>query len=308
MSAVTGDSRLTATGVVTMFTDGTYVDPTGQLLDASGNDTGFGVEDDGRIISTDGANDPGGAFIDATGQVFYGDSSPMSGVVVTIGGWPGSSGLLATPLLDDYEGEDEGAARFPEGTLRARLDEDSDQWTTPYDPSETNSVRPRDIENGLLVDETGTPMNGTYGYVLSPGGQLWTFSMSELWIEQEGEWIDLGLLGDPQLALAAFKAAVDVGAEVKAVHHSTAVSGGPVAGAGTITVANGQITDMDDSSGHYKPQADYLLQTLEWLRSKGMKVDDINLKDLAQQKLGQDIFDEWLAQQPPTQVLGYVED
>jgi hypothetical protein len=65
---------------------------------------------------------------------------------------------------------------------------------------------------------------------------------------------------------------------------------------------------MDDSSGHYKPQADYLLQTLEWLRSKGMKVDDINLKDLAQQKLGQDIFDEWLAQQPPTQVLGYVED
>src|SRR5262245_12600651 len=69
-----------------MFTQGTYVDDTGTLRDAGGADTGFAVEDDGRIISTDGANDTGGAFIDGTGQVFYGDSTPMQGVTVTIGG------------------------------------------------------------------------------------------------------------------------------------------------------------------------------------------------------------------------------
>ena len=289
-----------------MFTQGTYVDDTGTLRDADGNDTGFAVEDDGRILSTDGANDPAGAFVDATGQVFYGDNTPMQGVTVTIGGWPGGGQLQTIPLLEQYEGEDERAANFDRGQLRGTLDPDSDQWTTEHDPSESHSVRPRDIENGLLVDETGTPMNGTFGYVLDPNGQLFTFSPSEIWVQQEGEWIDVGLLGDPQLAIAIVKAAVDLGEQVKAIHHSTAVAGGPVAGAGQLKVTNGQITEIDDSSGHYKPQAEHLLQTIEWLRAKGVPVDQINLKDLEQGALAEDAFARWQAQQPPAQDGGYI--
>ncbi len=289
-----------------MFTAGTYVDASGVLRDADGNDTGFAVEDDGRIISTDGANDTGGAYIDATGQVFYGDSSPMQGVAVTFGDWPAAGQLQTTPLLEQYMGEDETAASFGAPTLRGTLDPESTQWTTPYDPSDTDSVRPRSIENGLLVDETGSPMDGTFGYVLDPNGQLFTFSLDEVWIQQEGEWIDLATLGDSQLAVAAFKAAVDLGEEVKAIHHSTAVAGGPVAGAGQLKVKDGQIIEIDDSSGHYKPQAEHLLQTVEWLRKQGMPVDQINLKDLNQEKLAQQIYDEWLAQQPPTTDGGYI--
>jgi hypothetical protein len=291
-----------------MFTQGTYVDETGTLRDAGGGDTGFAVEDDGRIISTDGANDTGGAYIDATGQVFYGDNTPMQGVSVTIGGWPGGGQLQTIPLLDKYVGEADTAANFGAPTLRGTLAPESEQWTTEYDAAETDSVRPRSVENGLLVDETGSPMTGTFGYVLDPNGQLFTFSTDEMWVKQEGEWIDLATLGDIQLAIAALKAVVDLGEEVKAVHHSTAVAGGPVAGAGQIKVQNGLITELDDSSGHYQPQADQLLQTLEWLRQQGMPVDQINLKDLNQEKLAQDIYNEWLAQQPPPVVAGYVEE
>jgi hypothetical protein len=87
---------------------------------------------------------------------------------------------------------------------------------------------------------------------------------------------------------------VAAGLELKGVHHSTPVAGGPVAGAGMLTVKAGQIVDMDDTSGHYKPQAEHLLQTVEWLREKGMRVDDINLKDIAQQKAAAVILQEWL--------------
>jgi hypothetical protein len=289
-----------------MFTEGTYVDASGVLRDADGMETGFAVEDDGRIFSTDGANDPGGSYIDETGQVFYGDGSPMQGVVVTIANGPAVVGgqLQAIPLLEEYQGEDEAAASFGGTTFRGELAPDSTQWTTEYDAAETDSVRPRAITGGLLVDETGSPMNGAFGYVLDPNGRLWTFSMKELWIRQGDEWVDLAVLEDDALALAAIKVAVDGGTELKGVHHSTAVAGGPVAGAGTLTVTNGQIVEMDDTSGHYKPQAEHLLQTVEWLRQQGMRVDDINLRDIAQQKAAAQILQDWLASQPPPVPVG----
>jgi hypothetical protein len=292
---------------VAMFAEGTYVDESGMLRDADGKETGFGVEDDGRIISTDGISDAGGAYIDDTGQVFYGDDTPMQGVVVTIGEWPGATSgqLQTTALLGQYTGEDETAAQFDPETKRGKLPQDSDQWTTSYDAAETDSVRPRSIEGGLLVDETGSPMDGTYGYVLAPNGQLWTFAVNEMWIQQGDEWIDLGLLDDQQLAIAAFKAAVDLGVSVQTVHHSTAVAGGPVAGAGILKVKAGQIVEIDDTSGHYKPQAEYLVQTAEWLQKQGVKIDDIVLKDIAQQKAAEEIRKEWVAKNPPVSG-GYV--
>jgi hypothetical protein len=289
-----------------MFTEGTYVDASGVLRGADGTETGFAVEDDGRIFSTDGAHDPGGSYLDETGQVFYGDGSPMQGVAVTIAEWPAAIGgqLQAIPLLEEYQGEDEAAARFGETTFRGGLPPDSTQWTTEYDAADTDSVRPRSITGGLLVDETGSPMNGSFGYVLDPSGRLWTFSMEELWIRQGDEWVDLAVLEDHALALAAIKVAVDGGTELKGVHHSTAVAGGPVAGAGTLRVTNGQIVELDDTSGHYKPQAEHLLQTVEWLRQQGMRVDDINLRDIAQQKAAAQILQEWIASHPPVPVGG----
>jgi hypothetical protein len=131
--------------------------------------------------------------------------------------------------------------------------------------------------------------------------------MNEFWIRQGDEWVDLATLEDNQLSIAAIKAAVDMGVEVQGVHHSTAVAGGPVAGAGILRVTAGQIEEIDDTSGHYKPQAEHLMQTLEWLRRQGMEVKDIDLKDIAQQKEADRILQEWRASQPapdPQNVVG----
>jgi hypothetical protein len=72
-------------------------------------------------------------------------------------------------------------------------------------------------------------------------------------IRQEGEWIDLTLLDDTQLAIAAAPAA------------NTGM--GP---------------------------------------TEGMQVDQIDLKDIAQQKAADKIFEEWLASQPPALPGGYI--
>jgi hypothetical protein len=202
-----------------MFAEGTYVDASGVLRDADGNDTGFAVEDDGRLISTDGTSDTGGAYIDATGQVFYGDGSPMQGVVGRIGGWPAAAGgqLQTLRQLEQYVGEEARAASFGEQSLRGALGQDSTQWTTEYDASETDSVRPGSILQGLLVDETDSPMNGTFGYVLDPHGRLWTFSIDETWVRHGEEWIDLATLENHELTLESVKAAVAAGLELKGV-------------------------------------------------------------------------------------------
>jgi hypothetical protein len=54
-------------------------------------------------------------------------------------------------------------------------------------------------------------------------------------------------------------------------HHSSLLAGDPVAGAGEITVRNGDMSEMTDASGHYEPTAEMNDRALEVLRDQGLR-------------------------------------
>jgi hypothetical protein len=59
--------------------------------------------------------------------------------------------------------------------------------------------------------------------------------------------------------------------EVGHTHHSSLPAGGPVAGAGEITVHNGQMLDLTDTGGHHKPSASMNYNGLQSLRDQGLR-------------------------------------
>ena len=52
--------------------------------------------------------------------------------------------------------------------------------------------------------------------------------------------------------------------------HSGLIAGAPVAGAGHMTVIEGQVTYLDNFSGHYQPKAEHLEQVISELRSQNV--------------------------------------
>lgn len=50
--------------------------------------------------------------------------------------------------------------------------------------------------------------------------------------------------------------------QVKNTHHSTPLAGGAVAGAGLMTMKHGQVREVTDESGHYRPDAAYTHQAV----------------------------------------------
>jgi len=52
-------------------------------------------------------------------------------------------------------------------------------------------------------------------------------------------------------------------------HHSSLMAGGPVRFAGTLTVVEGKIIEIDSASGHYKPNKQQTLSFIYWLLKQG---------------------------------------
>ncbi len=63
-------------------------------------------------------------------------------------------------------------------------------------------------------------------------------------------------------------------------HHSSFLSGEPVAAAGELFVINGELQRLTDSSGHYGPSRAYTLQFAHYLRNQGVQIasDQINFR------------------------------
>ncbi len=59
--------------------------------------------------------------------------------------------------------------------------------------------------------------------------------------------------------------------EVGRRQHSSILAGGPVAGAGEITVRNGRLIATSDTSGHYRPTAEMNDRVLQCLRNQGLR-------------------------------------
>ena len=62
-------------------------------------------------------------------------------------------------------------------------------------------------------------------------------------------------------------------------HHSSFLSGRPVASAGEITVENGVIREITRRSGHYQPTAKQLNQFVSQLFDEGINTGPINIGD-----------------------------
>ena len=155
------------------------------------------------------------------------------------------------------------------------------------------------------------PSTAPFGYVLAPDGSFFTFSPSEMWVQWGDDWFNLGTLANSALRVELIRVAVAQGVPIQGVHHSTAVAGGPVAGAGTLKVQNGQITELTDESGHYKPEAEYLIQTVEHLQGQGMSASQISLIDLEQQAIAESSQGEWDKNKAPVELdedAGYLPD
>ncbi len=63
-------------------------------------------------------------------------------------------------------------------------------------------------------------------------------------------------------------------------HHSSLVAGQPVAGAGDMTVIDGEVLELSNSSGHYRPPPRSLKQVQARLEEMGLKLDGVKITAL----------------------------
>lgn len=104
----------------------------------------------------------------------------------------------------------------------------------PYLSAEKQAAFKVKIVDGIVYDARGRVMDGHFGYVMDASGDIYVFRSGRL-------------------------------------RHSSIVAGGPVAGAGEITIREGRVEDVDSDSGHYSTRAVYH-QVLKELSEHGVTV------------------------------------
>jgi len=138
--------------------------------------------------------------------------------------------------------------------------------TTKYaNDAEREAMRVRQGDGGLLEDASSNLKNGRQGWAMSPDtGAMHTFD-------------DVAHIVDPHTG-ANISETRDIygdakrGHKVKTNHHSTALAGGAVAGAGFAEFDHGSLATVSDDSGHYTPEAEYTHQAVRQMANSGMSM------------------------------------
>ena len=168
-------------------------------------------------------------------------------------GWVDPLGLCyeTTSLKSDYYGEDNPNnpnrwnRMFGNDVVCKYLDESQ---RTPYEVT---------VNNGLLVHASG-PLKGQL---------VDTSTMTSLHSRGKNTAI---FVMDPEGKLY-------IGSHTPGeFHHSSFLSGAPVASAGEMTVKNGKILEISNESGHYQPKQSLNNQVISELKHKGMAEKDVN--------------------------------
>jgi len=152
------------------------------------------------------------------------------------------------PMLDQYKGEEHGGGHY--GTVIKYLGADE---------RARHVLR---VEDGKLVDETGRPLDpqlGGEGHERRSGFAIYV------------------MLGDGTIY-------VSFDHDQGSFHHSSLVAGAPVAGAGDMTVIDGDLLELSNSSGHYRPPSESLERVAARLTELGVdmaavKVTRVGEKD-----------------------------
>lgn len=171
--------------------------------------------------------------------------------------------LASQPLGQQYVGEDQRAGWRADmlkpgiSTADREAFRQGDKVTTKYfDESEKRASGVQVGADGLLRDGSGQILSGEKGFVVDPTtGQAHVF-------DGKVETLPDG--------------------KKRAVHHSSPLAGGAVAGAGHLKIEGGRVEGIDDASGHYKPGPKLTFQTVKRLEAIAAKLVDDSLKEIGQ--------------------------
>ena len=189
--------------------------------------------------------------------------------------------LSGKKLVSKYEGEDTSFAWRPvhEAGMARKwgLDKDSpefaqkldefrkgDSVTTRYDTTPEAREKSRLKERGggkVKTTHDQKPYNNTesHGWVMDPSsGNVHTFDFSNIETTADGK--------------------------KRNPHHSSPLAGGKVAGAGALKIKDGHIANVDDGSGHYRPEGEYTWQAVKEMDKRGLLQHDADQYD--EQKYG----------------------
>ncbi len=145
------------------------------------------------------------------------------------------------PMLEQYKGEEHGGGHY--GTVITYL--------TP----EARARHVLHVKDGKLVDANGKsldPQLGGEGHEKRSGFAIY-------------------VMGGDGTVYVSFDH--DQGK----FHHSSLMAGGPVAGAGDMTVIDGDLLEISNSSGHYRPPAESLARVTERLTEMGIDMSGVKV-------------------------------
>ena len=147
-------------------------------------------------------------------------------------------------MWPDYQGEERAGGHF-ETAVRY------------LSPKENEAFRVL-VQGGRLIDVKGAPLNP------GPRPAKWT--------------------GDEGLAIFVMDAAGNIYASLEHgrghFHHSSFTAGGPVAMAGDMRVFNGELVEISNQSGHYRPPPAAFTQTLDRLKELGIDLKKVKVETL----------------------------
>lgn len=155
--------------------------------------------------------------------------------------------------------------KYPESVA-----EGSRSWRgVQYWNAEQRQMRRIFGNNGRLVQGNDVPVNSYGG-----DSRVAILSHTENWQNNQLGYV-LGKGEDGQKELILFKHTVDY------IHHSTPFSGRGVLDAGMMSVAHGHVAYIENKSGHYRPNIEQKMHTLNYLKEQGLSLDDVFLSERA---------------------------
>ncbi len=165
-------------------------------------------------------------------------------------------------MLGTYDGEETTGSGLGNKQLR----------TIYFSSKERKLFKVKIGSSGVIKDASGSSLSVDDAlYVMSSSGSIYVVNKSIA----KGAGIRVGRRRQKGQSLK--KALVYV------LHHSSFYAGEPVAAAGHISIRDGELVELNNNSGHYRPRTKHLCQVVNQLKSQGVKtkgvVDNIDDAD-----------------------------
>ena len=167
--------------------------------------------------------------------------------------------LLSKPLGQEYVGEDKEVGWRQKAWNLPEEEKTSSKYSTHYYTEKEKEKSEISVDSKGRVSQGWEKLDEKQGFVMDPTtGKMHLFTPETI---------------------------VDSSGDVQFTHHSSPLAGGDVAGAGHITGKKGIVKEIDDASGHYKPDAKLTHQVVKTLQDQGVKLIDDTITDQDGDKL-----------------------